>query len=89
MKKIIFTLLLTTSAMLFAKNENPIKKIETKKEAKAILMTEKTIEENQQQKIIKISTEGKQKELTPEEACIIELALGPVIAGPPYHCTQI
>lgn len=90
MKKIIFMLSLTTSGMLLAKNEGPIKKTEFKKETKTILIVKKTIEEvSQKQKPIRISTTEKQEELTSEEKCIIELALGPVIAGPPYHCTQI
>jgi hypothetical protein len=90
MKKIVLTVLLTTSALLFAKNETPNTKMESGKVAKTVLVAKKTIETDaQQQKPITLSTTGKEKELTTEELCIIELALGPVIAGPAYHCLQL
>lgn len=86
MKKIMLTVLLTTSALLFAKNETPNKKEESGKVAKTVLVAKKTIETDAQQKPIAI---GKERELTTEELCIIELALGPVLAGPAYHCLQL
>lgn len=90
MKKILVTVLLTTSALLFAKNESPNKNPELPKVKETVLVAKKTIEKTDQlQKPITLSAAAEEKELTTEEKCIIEIALGPVIAGPPYHCTQI
>lgn len=91
MKKIIFTMFLASSTLLFAKMEEPISKTDSPKQQETVLVAKKTIEKtDQQQKTVKISSLGKQQDgLTDAEACIIELALGPVIAGPPYHCTKI
>jgi len=90
MKKIFVTVLLATSALLFAKNEFPNKNSEPPKVKETVLVAKKTIEKTDQlQKPITLSAAVEEKELTTEEKCIIELALGPVIAGPPYHCTQI
>ncbi|KAB1231729.1 hypothetical protein [Chryseobacterium viscerum] len=90
MKKILVTVLLTTSALLFAKNESPNKNTESKKATETVLVAKKTIQTaDQQQKPITISTTAKEIELTTAEKCAIELALGSVIAGPPYHCLQL
>lgn len=82
---------LASSTLLFAKIEEPISKTDSPKQKETVLVTKKTFEKaDEQQKNIKISNVGKQQDgLTDAEACIIELALGPVIAGPPYHCTKI
>ncbi|ROH92802.1 hypothetical protein EGI15_11325 [Chryseobacterium cucumeris] len=92
MKKSIVAVLLTTSALLFAKNESPNKNTEPQKATETVLVTKKTIEKTDQlQKRITLSTTTKEreKELTTEEKCAIELAVGPVIAGPPVHCFQL
>lgn len=79
------------STMLFAKEENPnVRKDLNSPQKETFLVAKKTIEKTDQlQKPITLSTTAEEKELTTEEKCIIEIALGPVIAGPPYHCTQI
>ncbi len=90
MKKIIVTVLMTTSALLFAKNESPNKNTEPKKATETVLVAKKTIEKaDQLQKPITLSATAKEKELTTAEKCAIELAVGPVIAGPPVHCFQL
>lgn len=90
MKKIIFTMFLVSSTLLFAKKEEPISRTNLPKQEEKVLVTKKMLEKtDQKQTTIKISNVGKQEGLTNAEACMIELALGSVIAGPPYHCTQI
>lgn len=91
MKKTLVTVLLTTSALLFAKNESPNKNPELPKVKETVLIAKKTIEKaNKLQKPITLSAAAEEeKELTTEEKCIIELAVGPVIAGPPVHCFQL
>ncbi|RLJ31346.1 hypothetical protein CLU97_0759 [Chryseobacterium sp. 7] len=89
MKKIIVTSLVMTSALLFAKNESPNKNTEPHKTTETVLVAKKTIQAaDLQQKPITISA-AKEKELTTAEKCAIELAVGPIIAGPPVHCAQL
>lgn len=88
MKKIIIASFVTLSTIVFAKTGTPKNKIELKKEEK-VLVAKKTIVESQKKEAITIlSMTGKEKELSDADLCIIELALGPVIAGPPYHCAK-
>ena len=89
MKKTFVAVLVTTSALLFAKTESP--KTENPKNAtETVLVAKKTIENTDQlQKPITLSTTARKKELTTAEKCAIELAVGPIIAGPPVHCFQL
>ncbi|MDR4891773.1 MULTISPECIES: hypothetical protein [unclassified Chryseobacterium] len=89
MKKTFVAVLVTTSALLFAKTESP--KTENPKTAtETVLVAKKTIENTDQlQKPITLSTTARKKELTTAEKCAIELAVGPIIAGPPVHCFQL
>ncbi|MBP1166581.1 MULTISPECIES: hypothetical protein [unclassified Chryseobacterium] len=90
MKKIIIASLLMTSAVAFAKTESPNKIEEPKNTTETVLVAKKTIENtNQLQKPIALSTTAKERELTNEEKCIIELALGPIFVGPAVHCFQL
>lgn len=89
MKKTFVAVLVTTSALLFAKTESP--KTENPKNAtETVLVAKKTIENTDQlQKPITLSATARKKELTTAEKCAIELAVGPIIAGPPVHCFQL
>ncbi|MEJ5050834.1 hypothetical protein WH221_13470 [Chryseobacterium culicis] len=89
MKKAFVAVLVTTSALLFAKTESP--KTENPQNAtETVLVAKKTIENTDQlQKPITLSTTARKKELTTAEKCAIELAVGPIIAGPPVHCFQL
>lgn len=90
MKKTFVAVLVTTSALLFAKTESP--KTENPKNAtETVLVAKKTIENTDQlsKKPITLSTTARKKELTTAEKCAIELAVGPIIAGPPVHCFQL
>ncbi|MGG7439821.1 hypothetical protein ACQ7CU_17230 [Chryseobacterium arthrosphaerae] len=59
MKKIIFTLLLATSAMLFAKTEEPkVKTEESKSKVEAVLIAKKNFKD--EKAVIKVSKELKQ-----------------------------
>lgn len=90
MKKTFVAVLVTTSALLFAKTESPNKTEEPKHATETVLVAKKTIENTDQlQKPITLSTTARERELTTEEKCAIELAVGPVIAGPPVHCFQL
>ncbi|MCY0976133.1 hypothetical protein PGH12_12385 [Chryseobacterium wangxinyae] len=88
MKKIIIASFVTLSTFVFAKAETQKEKNEKNTEQK-VLVVKKTIDENQKKVTIQVlNTARKQKELSDADLCIIELALGPVIAGPPYHCAK-
>lgn len=66
MKKIIFMLLLTTSAMSFAKTEEPkVKTIETKNKTETVLIAKKNFKE--EKVVIKIA---KAKVMNPFQQCV-------------------
>lgn len=88
MKKIIFASFLVLSITVFAKEEPKVKTDLSK--TQKVLIAKKTMANDQKKAaIIVLNKAAKQEELSDEDLCIIELALGPVIAGPPYHCVKL
>lgn len=71
MKKIIFTMLVTSSTVLFAATEEPTKKTEANKEKKeTILITKKNIREEKKSIKIELKTEN----IDLHTACVIGFA---------------